>query len=160
MGDGTACMECGQREEAGKWRDGEGLVCPACGGAMESICALCDTPKVGGLWTNGDGYGDAKHVGIEPPAWAHYCWDCVRTRPDDVPKLSAEIDAAFAEHGFCGFMEAWVGRCREPRGECPKHDEQKCWTCGSPAVSNCSVAGSLVCGTPECAEHPHAGQHA
>jgi hypothetical protein len=150
-------MQCGQREEAS---DGYPLVCPKCGGEMASICALCDQPKQGGTWTNGDGYGDAKHVGIVPPSWALYCWDCCKARPGDVPNLSAEIDAAFAEHGFCGFLEAWIGRCREPRGTCAKHDGQRCWKCHAPAVSNCSVAGALVCGIPECADHPHTDRHA
>lgn len=51
---------------------------------------------------------------------------------------------------------SWVGVCgRSAEGDpplCPKHADDKCW-CGSPAVKDCEVTGSFVCGRPLCAEH-------
>lgn len=51
---------------------------------------------------------------------------------------------------------AWVGQCKAAgTGEppiCDKHRADKCW-CGAQAVRQCSVAGSLVCGAPLCADH-------
>lgn len=119
----------------------EDLICPACG-----------ERRSGGFSTNGDGFGDAKHVGITPPAWATYCWDCVRQ--GKMPNLSAEINSAFAERGWCGFLKAWVGRCRNPK-PCAVHASERCWKCNGLAVKNCERAGVLVCGAPECAAHPH-----
>jgi len=58
----------------------------------------------------------------------------------------------------CGFDEAWVGKCQNPT-PCPKHDNQRCFQCGKKATKNCSIAGSLVCGMPECDEHSHSRCH-
>lgn len=57
---------------------------------------------------------------------------------------------------FCPFDECWQGRCGEKLVEdeefCVRHAKQRCW-CGVQAVKNCSIASSLVCGQPTCAEH-------
>lgn len=116
-----------------------------------SVCVVCNKEKESGVITNGDGYGDAKYVGIVPPEWAFYCWDCY---DQAAPDLSKRIDEAFVREGMCGFLEAWIGRCREPE-PCPKHSGQKCWKCGERATSNCPETFSLVCGVPQCAKHPH-----
>lgn len=123
-------------------------------------CKICGrTDDCGGITTNGDGYGDSKYVGITPPEWATYCWDCYKKDPTKIPDLTTKIDEAFVAYGFCGFLEAYVGRCRNERGKCPKHDSQKCWKCNAPAVKNCAETFTLVCGVPECAEHPHSEYH-
>lgn len=121
---------------------------------LKDACILCGTTDGGGLYTNGDGFGDGKHVGVEPLPWGKYCWRCVREHKEKIPDQRAEIDAAFAARGLCGFEEAWVGRCKNSK-PCVKHVNQKCWKCGQPATRNCNYACSLVCGMPECAEHPH-----
>jgi hypothetical protein len=54
----------------------------------------------------------------------------------------------------CNFNEPWIGRCKNEK-PCPKHDTKYCWYCGYPATSGCSIAGSLVCGAPQCDEHKH-----
>lgn len=63
-------------------------------------------------------------------------------------------DEAFAERGLCGFLEAWIGRCKNSK-PCSRHMNEKCWKCGKPAIKNCAEASSLVCGIPECSDHPH-----
>lgn len=52
---------------------------------------------------------------------------------------------------------SWIGRCKEEAvtsdpALCEKHAKNKCW-CGAPAVRDCEIAGSLVCGAPLCADH-------
>jgi hypothetical protein len=121
----------------------------------KSYCSLCSKEMSGGLWTNGDGYSDGKHVGIVPPKMTGFCWDCVKNRSSEVPELTAQINAAFAERGFCGFLEAWVGRCRNPQ-PCEKHANQICESCGARATHNCSQTGQFVCGAPLCDECEHA----
>jgi len=110
----------------------------------------------GSIWTNGDGYGDGKYVGIIPPDYQSYCWDCYRNKK--APDLTKVIDEAFAKAGMCGFTEAWIGRCRNQK-PCTKHNSERCWKCGKPAIRNCSHSISLVCGMPECADHPHMSEH-
>ena len=112
-------------------------------------CEVCGKDQ-GGVYSNGDPYGDAKYVGIETGPSRHWCWD----HADQVVSPDDEIDAAFARRGWCGFVEAWVGRCRNPI-PCARHKDQRCWKCGKPATKNCGQAGSLVCGVPECKDHPH-----
>lgn len=124
--------------------------------APKDKCSICEREMEGGVWTNGDGFGDGKYVGMDPGPLRPYCWNCYDK--GRVPDLNKEIDKLFAERGWCGFLEAWVGRCRNPK-PCAKHQDQKCWKCGEPAISNCSIAGTLVCGMPECAEHPHSSTH-
>lgn len=121
----------------------------------KSICSLCRLEMNGGLWTNGDGYGDAKHVGIVVPEMKGFCWPCTRTRAAEVPDFTDAINKAFAEQGMCGFLEAWIGRCRN-RKPCTKHADQKCASCGADAVGNCSQTGQFVCGAPLCADCEHA----
>lgn len=117
-----------------------------------STCATCGKDTENYTLTDGDPYGDAKYVGIKVGKMLPYCEDCVIL--GNYPNLDDEIDNAYAERGWCGFLEAWVGRCREHK-PCIKHESQRCWKCGNPAIRNCSEAGSLVCGMPECARHPH-----
>ena len=116
-------------------------------------CVVCGADN-GGVYTNGDGYGDGKYVGVTPPPWGFWCWE----HSKQAPNLDRQIDAAFAEHGLCGFLEAWIGRCRNLK-PCEKHASQRCWKCGAPAVRNCPDTSTLVCGVPECAEHPHSEDH-
>ncbi len=117
---------------------------------MLDTCTNCSEEKSGGIWTNGDGYGDAKYVDIVTGELRFFCWDC----KDAVPNFTEEIDQAFIEYEMCGFLEAWIGRCRRDR-PCDKHINQRCWKCGEQAVRNCNHAVSLVCGMPECAQHSH-----
>lgn len=119
-------------------------------------CTICGREMEGGIWTNGDGFSDGKYVGIDPGEHKPYCWDC--HDQGKAPDFNKEIDALFQEKGMCGFLEAWVGRCRNLK-PCIKHQDQKCWKCEEPAVQNCSIASSFVCGMPECAEHSHASTH-
>lgn len=66
---------------------------------------------------------------------------------------------SFRERKLCWFDECWVGFCGKrpvPGLEfCERHAPQRCWKCGAQATQNCGSAGSLVCGVPECGEHPH-----
>lgn len=123
-----------------------------------SICTICHKPKQSGLYTSGDGYGDAKHVGIESLPFEFYCWGCVKAHPEQIPNQDAKIDAAFAARGWCGFLEAWIGRCREVQ-PCPKHSGEQCWKCKERATSNCPNTSALVCGVPQCQQHPHSEYH-
>lgn len=117
-----------------------------------SICVSCNKNHEGGVYTNGDGFGDAKYVGISTGRYLFYCWDCYNN--GEAPDFNKAIDVAFATANMCGFLEAWIGRCRNTN-PCSTHISQKCWKCGARAVKNCAEADTLVCGTPECAEHPH-----
>lgn len=121
-----------------------------------SKCRGCGETHVGGVTTCGDPYGDSKHVGLPEREWGSYCWDCYDK--GRVPDYDSEITAEFKRRGLCGFVQAWVGRCRQS-APCPKHSTQKCWSCGEPATRDCGVAGSLVCGIPSCDEHPHEDTH-
>jgi hypothetical protein len=121
----------------------------------KSYCSLCGAEMNGGLWTSGDGYGDTKHVGIIAPEMRGFCWPCVKTRNSEIPDLTKDIDRAFAARDWCGFLEAWIGRCRNPK-PCAKHANEKCASCGSPATGNCSQTGQFVCGAPLCGECEHA----
>lgn len=117
-------------------------------------CFNCHKECEGGIYTNGDGHGDAKHVGIDAGSYRHYCWDCQEAATALGVEVNSAIDAAFQERGWCGFLEAWRGRCRNPK-PCAEHHDQRCWLCKEPAVRNCDHTGILVCGMPECAKHPH-----
>lgn len=116
-------------------------------GMTDQKCSICNTPSKGGLYTNGDGYGDAKIVDFDPGPFLFYCWAC----SDQAPNHNEEITRLFIEKGMCGFLEAWVGRCTNT-APCVKHTTQTCW-CGKQATRNCDVTGTLVCGAPLCAEH-------
>lgn len=120
-------------------------------------CLACGKEMSSGVWTDGDGYGsDAKFVGIEKPTFGPYCWDCYNA--GKAPNLKEQITTAFLARGYCGYLIAYVGRCRNKK-PCPEHKDSKCWKCGQPAVAHCSVASSLVCGVPYCVEHPHEPTH-
>lgn len=124
-------------------------------------CTSCGKPTLGGVHTNGDGYSsDAKHVGIEAPASGFFCWDCYLAGelPEEMKTLKRRINEAFEAAGMCGYLEAYRGRCRQQKDGC-KHRERRCWKCGRPATSECSSAGSFVCGMPQCDDHPHNGTH-
>lgn len=84
-------------------------------------CSLCNTESpMGGLHTNGDPYGDAKHVDLEAPEEWFFCWDCVNFRGGDMRNFEGQLDQAFADRGWCGTVKEWVGRCRNPK-PCPEH---------------------------------------
>lgn len=58
---------------------------------------------------------------------------------------------------ICSFIRAWSGRCTKPAAYeggtmCDEHASKRCW-CGDQAVTECSIAVSLVCGAPLCGEH-------
>lgn len=120
----------------------------------KSSCSLCGAEMDGGLWTNGDGFGDAKHVGLVAPDMRGFCWECVRTRGAEIPDLAKQIQEAFAERQMCGFLEAWIGRCRELQ-PCKKHSGRVCASCGAPATQSCSETGQFVCGEYLCNECEH-----
>lgn len=115
------------------------------------ICFICKAINSGGIYTNGDS-GDGKYVGLDYGESHFYCVSC--WEKGFVPDHKKEIDAAFSAQGLCGFYESYIGKCRNAK-PCSKHSNQKCWKCGAPAVRNCDHTNMLVCGTPECAEHPH-----
>ncbi len=58
----------------------------------------------------------------------------------------------------CGYEQQWVGPCKNEK-PCPDHKDKKCWECGKPATKECGFCGFLVCGMPECDEHPHMHTH-
>lgn len=118
-----------------------------------SVCASCGEATGNyTLMSDGDPYGDAKFVGIPVGSMKPYCLNC--SMSGNYPNLSDEIGVEYVSRGWCGFLEAWVGRCRNAQ-PCSRHSNEKCWKCGELATRNCGMAGSLVCGVPECAKHPH-----
>jgi hypothetical protein len=70
------------------------------------------------------------------------------------------LGGAFKESSMatCGFPRPWTTPCENIR-PCKEHSNLKCWKCGKRATSQCGVAGSLVCGMPECSKHPHDKTH-
>ena len=98
-------------------------------------CVICGK-ETGGLYTNGDGYGDGQHVGIDAGPLKHYCWE----HADQAPDLAADINDGFRELGLCGFLDAWVGRCRNKQ-PCSKHESQTCVSCGERATHSCDETG-------------------
>lgn len=125
---------------------------------MPDECVSChkDLSHISSIFTDGDGFNDAQYVGIVKPPFKSYCWDCYKA--GKAPNFNKQIDEAFAAVGMCGFLEAWIGRCRNPK-PCKKHASQKCWKCGEQAIRNCAETGVLVCGMPECKDHPHSEHH-
>lgn len=119
-----------------------------------SICTICGQPKSSGIYTSGDGYNDAQYIGITRPEMRFYCWDCNKEHAAEIPNLDKRIDEGFKAGGLCGFLEAWVGRCRNPN-PCSKHAEQACRSCGATATQNCSETGQFVCGEPLCNDCEH-----
>ncbi|MEK9954773.1 MAG: hypothetical protein VW577_05145 [Pelagibacteraceae bacterium] len=59
-------------------------------------------------------------------------------------------------HGvvICGFDEAWIGKCKNPK-PCEKHADLKCCVCGESATHNCEETGQFVCGAPLCDDCEH-----
>lgn len=60
----------------------------------------------------------------------------------------------------CIWDRAWIGPCKESpvdeRGMCAKHANEKCASCGQPAVRECGSTGiQFVCGSPLCATCQH-----
>ena len=59
---------------------------------------------------------------------------------------------------FCGFDEAWRGKCKNPavkNGRCVEHADLLCASCGKPATHSCSETGQFVCGAPLCDDCEH-----
>jgi hypothetical protein len=59
---------------------------------------------------------------------------------------------------MCNFIEAWIGKCKEPADEsgyCEKHKKEKCVSCGSQATHTCDETGQFVCGAPLCNDCEH-----
>jgi hypothetical protein len=54
----------------------------------------------------------------------------------------------------CGFSEAWVGNCKNPK-PCCKHAKLVCVSCGNPATHSCDETGQFVCGANLCDECEH-----
>lgn len=121
---------------------------------LTSTCCVCVSEVQGGLSTNGDPYGDRKKHGLPTFEWRFYCWKCANIGYAWAEELEKEVTKILRERGLCGFLEAWVGRCTNPQN-CARHSNQKCFACKKQAVKNCSHAGMLVCGMPECADHTH-----
>lgn len=124
----------------------------------QSTCFNCKRQSDSGIYTNGDPYGDRRKIGLPIALPRFYCWDCKDSYHEFSSRQKQETDAEFSRLGLCGFLEAWIGRCRNS-SPCAKHTE-KCWhpDCDNRAIANCSIAGSLVCGVPYCANHPHEDQ--
>lgn len=59
----------------------------------------------------------------------------------------------------CIFVEAWIGRCKEPAVEggcrCVKHEKKKCESCDAPATHTCDSTGQFVCGADLCDDCEH-----
>lgn len=117
-------------------------------------CSLCGSVMKGGVWTNGDGYGDAKHVGIQTPPMTGFCFTCCKDRSSEIPNFNARIDQAFIERGMCGFLQSWIGRCGNTR-PCQKHGSETCRSCSAPATHDCEQTGQFVCGEPLCDDCEH-----
>lgn len=127
--------------------------------SAKSTCYNCNrSSEDGGIHTNGDSYGDRRKIGLPVSSHRFYCWDCKDHFAAFSVRQDKETNAEFARLGLCGFLEAWIGRCRNT-SPCAKHTD-RCWyrDCDKPAIANCSIAGSLVCGVPYCADHPHEDQ--
>lgn len=119
----------------------------------------CGHNEVGGVTTSFDPYGVREKLGLKGFPTKHFCWSCW----DKFGKLlgeesEKEILIAIRKANWCGFREAWIGYCRNPK-PCAKHNNIPCWKCGAPAIGNCSIASSLVCGFPYCKDHPHEESH-
>jgi hypothetical protein len=122
---------------------------------MEELKQCTHDSYHGGVSTCHDPYGVRAKVGLPSYPWVFYCWDCWEAFGREVDKrIAEETAAAIQSAGWCGFTEAWIGPCQNPR-PCSKHSREKCWKCGEPATRNCSYTGTLVCGVPECGKHPH-----
>ncbi len=118
-------------------------------------CTYCDANSGGGVSTNFDPYGTRRKLGLPVEEVQFICWPCwEKEGAGKDARIQEETDGAVVERGGCGFLEAWIGHCFNDR-PCSKHQNKACWECGAPATKNCAVAGSLVCGTPECSDHPH-----
>jgi hypothetical protein len=54
----------------------------------------------------------------------------------------------------CRFVISWAGQCQKPPAEgiqyCDEHKSKRCVVCGDQAIHDCSIAVSLVCGSPLC----------
>jgi len=53
----------------------------------------------------------------------------------------------------CKFEQDWMGRCENRTNLsrfCSEHKKVKCKVCNKQATHTCSIASSLVCGTPLC----------
>jgi hypothetical protein len=55
---------------------------------------------------------------------------------------------------LCGFNEAWIGKCKNPK-PCEKHKDKVCESCGKPATQSCESTGQFVCGAPLCDDCEH-----
>ncbi len=122
---------------------------------LNKICFVCGATNIGGIVTNGDD-GDGQYVGVDYGIQHFYCINC--WNKGLIPDYKDKVDKAFKERNWCGYNQPYIGRCKKTR-PCREHGELKCWKCGNPAIKGCSEASMLVCGTPECAEHPHTERH-
>lgn len=117
------------------------------------------TDANGGVSTNFDPYGTRKELGLPVEEWQHICWPCYGAWGQEKDMAyRKETDLAARTANQCGFLEAWIGHCKEQR-PCKKHGNQTCFKCEKPATRNCSETSSLVCGVPECDEHSHFAYH-
>lgn len=121
---------------------------------LKSYCSLCGLEMQGGVWTNGDPYGDARKLGADVPPMRGYCWSCVKERSDEIPNFGKAIKDILASRKLCGFLMSWVGHCKEPK-PCAKHKDLTCSSCGVPATHDCDSTGQFVCGVPLCDECGH-----
>lgn len=110
----------------------------------------------GGVWTSFDGFGVRKKVNLIEYPFTFFCWRCYETPEvqDFDRAVQIETDKAIHDAGWCGFVDAWIGPC-EILGDCEKHAKYKCWKCKEKATRSCDYTGMLVCGMPECNDHPH-----
>ena len=118
-------------------------------------CTYCGITVGDGISTNFDPYGTRRKLGLPVEKFQFICLPCWKKEgAEKDAHIRKETTQAVRDRGACGFVEAWTGHCLNST-PCPQHQKQKCWKCQEPAVKNCPVAGSLVCGVPECADHPH-----
>ncbi len=107
---------------------------------MTNICKFCQRE----IWA---GIQYTAPSGI--PAFA--CWDCYPMAQQEIARRREEEIEALRVAGKCRFLRAWIGWCgNDGHPYCPKHQTVKCSVCGRQAITECSDAGSLVCGRPLC----------
>ncbi len=67
-------------------------------------------------------------------------------------------DAPFEPIVMCGFIKAWVGKCKtqvhRDGDKCEEH-QIKCCSCGAPSTHQCDQTGQFVCGSPLCDDCTH-----
>lgn len=110
----------------------------------------------GGVWTHFDPYGMRRRKGLPVRTiGGGICWPCWTKWGAKVDKRARrETDKIARLDNVCGVLDVWIGYCTRLK-PCTTHGRLRCWHCKAPATRTCGSTSSLVCGTPECDDHPH-----